>query len=236
MLERYLIIFIATTLIAISILTYFMIDLLTTPHRQPSSFNSHDESSSTICLRAECVQAASQVLEKLDLDAEPCIDFYEFACGNFMKTTHIPEDKFSVNMFSEIEDGLANKLNALLSSEPKDDETKPILLAKYLHSSCVDMKAIELTGHETMFKILDRLGGWPVLRRGAWNASWTWDRLTQASSFIGYSSQYIISFAIASDWRNSSKRILDVRASYYFSRVYLKYLTYCFFLFYFLNS
>lgn len=209
MLERYLMIFIFTSLLAMGILTYIVIRISQTTHSSQSSdkYNHHAD----ICLRADCVQAASQILEKIDVNVEPCIDFYEFACGNFMKTTNIPDDKFSVNMFSEIEDSLANQLNALLSSEAKDDDIKPVLLAKFLHSSCMDVKTIEATGRATIQRILKQLGGWPVLHEGKWNSTWTWDKLGLVSSRMGYSSHYLLSFTIASDWKNSSRRILDVR-------------------------
>ena len=43
----------------------------------------------------ECVEAAAEVLAKVDLTVDPCEDFYQFACGNYIKNSVIPDDKES---------------------------------------------------------------------------------------------------------------------------------------------
>lgn len=45
------------------------------------------------CLTKECIAASNNLFEWMNLDANPCEDFNEFACGNFIKTSRIPEDK-----------------------------------------------------------------------------------------------------------------------------------------------
>jgi predicted metalloendopeptidase len=42
----------------------------------------------------------------MDRAADPCNDFYQFACGGFIEKTVIPEDKPGVSMFSIIRDKL----------------------------------------------------------------------------------------------------------------------------------
>lgn len=53
-----------------------------------------------ICLTASCVKIANSILDKVDLDVDPCEDFYSFACGNFIKNTAIPEDKSIISSFT----------------------------------------------------------------------------------------------------------------------------------------
>ena len=45
------------------------------------------------CDSKECIAASNNLFEWMNLDANPCEDFNEFACGNFIKTSLIPEDK-----------------------------------------------------------------------------------------------------------------------------------------------
>ena len=44
-----------------------------------------------------CVEAAADVLSKIDLSVDPCEDFYQFACGNYIKNSLIPDDKVDFN-------------------------------------------------------------------------------------------------------------------------------------------
>ena len=45
------------------------------------------------CDSKECIAASNNLFQWMNLDANPCEDFNEFACGNFIKTSLIPEDK-----------------------------------------------------------------------------------------------------------------------------------------------
>ena len=50
------------------------------------------ENESEICNTPECVVAAHSLIQNMDLNADPCEDFYQYACGNFEKrvsTTYI---------------------------------------------------------------------------------------------------------------------------------------------------
>jgi len=38
-----------------------------------------------VCLTPGCVKAAATVLDMIDTEQDPCNDFYDFACGNFIK-------------------------------------------------------------------------------------------------------------------------------------------------------
>jgi len=38
----------------------------------------------------QCVTAASRLLEALDVSVDPCHDFYQYACGGWIKANTIP--------------------------------------------------------------------------------------------------------------------------------------------------
>lgn len=214
MLERFLIIFIAASLIAIISLSYTLFyifqNLSSNNNIETSLYNNINLNNADMCLTPDCIHSASSIMEKLDSSINPCDDFYDFACGNFIKTTNIPDDKSSVNMFSVIEDRLADQLSSLLASDPGFNDIKPFILAKFMYASCVATSEIEMTAHNVLHKLLGQIGGWPVLEKEEWKEKWTWERITQESSNIGLPSNYIIAFSVASDWMNSSRRILDV--------------------------
>ena len=53
-----------------------------------------------------CVKTASDILSNLDDAVNPCKDFYQFACGGFMKRTSIPDDRTRMSSFSVLGDEL----------------------------------------------------------------------------------------------------------------------------------
>ena len=84
----------------------------------------------------------------LDRTADPCEDFYQFACGNWVKTTEIAADKpIAMRSFVDIEDrNLAYEhdvLEKLRTTPGTDPLTKP--LGAY-YAACMDEAAIEKAG------------------------------------------------------------------------------------------
>jgi len=49
---------------------------------------------------------AAQIIEAVDMTADPCQDFFQFACGTWNKKHIIPEDKTSYNPFEKLNDEL----------------------------------------------------------------------------------------------------------------------------------
>lgn len=93
-----------------------------------------------ICLKEECIHSASNVLKQMDQQVEPCDDFYNFACGNFIKNTVIPDDQVSVTTFSLIGERLQEQLRLLVTEEVGDNESKPFTIAKNIFKACMNKR------------------------------------------------------------------------------------------------
>ena len=57
-----------------------------------------------LCLSKECIATSNNLFKQMDLTADPCQDFNQFSCGNFIKETPIPDDKTRYNAFSPARD------------------------------------------------------------------------------------------------------------------------------------
>ncbi|MBC7976904.1 MAG: M13 family metallopeptidase [Myxococcales bacterium] len=86
--------------------------------------------------------------EALDRTIDPCEDFYQFACGGWIKKTEIPADKpIAMRGFIEIQDrNLAYEHELLegLRADPGEDPAARQLGAFY--GSCMDEAAVEKAG------------------------------------------------------------------------------------------
>lgn len=74
----------------------------------------------------------------MNASVNPCDDFYQFACGSFIKYTIIDDDKPFQTTFSIAGDMLLNKLRIIVTEPIKPDEQKPIKMAKLMFQSCMD--------------------------------------------------------------------------------------------------
>ncbi|KAG2194080.1 hypothetical protein INT46_006931 [Mucor plumbeus] len=56
---------------------------------------SNSTSNIATCSTPECASTAKAILDSLDLNVDPCSDFYQYTCGNWIAGTTIAEDKIS---------------------------------------------------------------------------------------------------------------------------------------------
>uniref|UniRef100_A0A182T4S6 Neprilysin, neutral endopeptidase 1 n=1 Tax=Anopheles maculatus TaxID=74869 RepID=A0A182T4S6_9DIPT len=104
--------------------------LLNHPHRQPPVDDGaeerrrvrkslawiNDDRSSPASVRAAQVQIMKQYM---DPQADPCDDFYQYACGNWDRVNPIPKDKAALDTFELLRESLDLVLkNLLLEGEP----------------------------------------------------------------------------------------------------------------------
>lgn len=96
----------------------------------------------------------------LDRTADPCKDFYQFACGSWIDKTPIPSDQPRWNRsFSEIQKRNEEDLKGILEvaakpDAPKSDDDKK--LGDY-YASCTDEGAIESASLTPIRPLLDRI-------------------------------------------------------------------------------
>ncbi|CAF1059202.1 unnamed protein product [Adineta steineri] len=170
------------------------------------------ENTSDLCLTPYCIKAANYLLESIDETINPCENFYEFACGKYIKNAIISSESSEQSIMSQISKKLRYTVADLLSSN-RTKKSKAITNARRLYSSCIDEGTIETEGVDVIMSMINKeLGGWPVLQGSAWNES-TFDfdrlmlKLSQYNSYIFYTVSTDV------DEKNSSIRSIHIRPS-----------------------
>ena len=66
------------------------------------------------CTSQDCVKESAYILNKMQTTVDPCTDFYEFACGKWEKSTHIPPSKSRYGAFTQISDQIKDILKEVI--------------------------------------------------------------------------------------------------------------------------
>lgn len=93
----------------------------------------------------------------LDRSANPCEDFYQFACGGWMAKNPVPADKARYGRFDELRDANQEALHAILEKAAKENGRRDAIDQKIgdHYASCMDEKTIEAKGTAPLKPLLD---------------------------------------------------------------------------------
>lgn len=92
----------------------------------------------------------------MNRDADPCTDFYEFACGGWVKSTEIPGDKPRwVRSFSEIHERNEQDLKRILEEAQSNPQTAVQQKIGTFYGACMNEEARNAAGAEPIQPLLD---------------------------------------------------------------------------------
>lgn len=100
--------------------------------------------------------AAAEVLAAMDRSADPCTDFYRYACGGWLDSTELPGDQTRwTRSFSVIREDNREELRDVLEDAAANPGTDPDRRRIGLYyASCIDEAAIEKAGTASLAPVL----------------------------------------------------------------------------------
>lgn len=68
----------------------------------------------SVCSTPECVKTAQDILADIDLNVDPCSDFYQYTCGNWLKRAIIRDDQVSNGTFEVLSETTDQVMRSIL--------------------------------------------------------------------------------------------------------------------------
>lgn len=143
---------------------------------------------------------AQRIHKQMNETIDPCSDFYSFACGG----------KVIMNKFSIGSQNIKTQLRDVLSDKIDPNDSAMFNEVKKVYQDCMNT-SIE-ADESKIIAFIDQLGGWPVVKGGEWDtkSQWNWTRVVENLRKFGHKTDFIFSFSIEADWKNSSHFIIYI--------------------------
>ena len=124
-----------------------------------------------VCTHEHCVRVSDEILRSLNESVDPCDDFFEYSCGEWIKRQKIPKGR---NQFSAITQLSINNEKLLMEALETDDphDSPPLKKVKNFYRSCLDTHTIDRRGATPAVDFIRKLNSWELFGDGknAWRA------------------------------------------------------------------
>ncbi|XP_019873240.1 neprilysin-4 [Aethina tumida] len=164
-----------------------------------------------ICLTEECVQSASYMMKSMDRTAKPCEDFYQFACGNWIKTHAVPSHLAFYDVMVSIREKVSSDLTRILQKkiDEHDDVPESYRKAKRLFDTCMDTATLDKNGMEPIYDVLNKTGltRYPPVNETSQKFDWLYT-IVRAKRLLGL--DLFVSSYVSTDVRNTTVNKLVV--------------------------
>ena len=98
-------------------------------------------------------------IDNIDKSVDPCVDFYQYACGNWLKQAVIPADQAQWVSFIELNERNQGTMHDILEKAAMNSPGRTPIEQKIgdLYGSCMDEKAVDAKGITPLQPELDRV-------------------------------------------------------------------------------
>jgi putative endopeptidase len=98
-------------------------------------------------------------VNSMDTGADPCVDFFTYSCGGWIKNNPIPPDQTSWSVYSKLEDDNKTLLRAILESSARPEGRRDAVTQKIgdYFAACMDENAINAVAIKPLQPLLDQI-------------------------------------------------------------------------------
>src|ERR1051326_2545993 len=106
-------------------------------------------------------QAVRFDVANIDKSADPCVDFYQYACGSWIRNNPIPPDQSRWGRFAELQERKRDTLHEILEEAARPAAKRDAVTKQIgdFYAACMDEKGIDGKGLAPLKAALDRIRG-----------------------------------------------------------------------------
>ncbi|KAK6060124.1 peptidase family M13, partial [Cooperia oncophora] len=144
-----------------------------------------------------------------EFQADPCVDFFEFTCGNWIKAHPIPSHKTSYSQFGMLSDKVQEQMRDVFES-PEIFPSKAMNALKSMYHKCMDKKELNRIGSKRLLQTIRNYGVWPMVDG---DDKWRVEKFDLTSLMIHVSEvrglDVFIANYVSLDNKNVSRRLIE---------------------------
>uniref|UniRef100_A0A8D8A0M2 Neprilysin n=3 Tax=Culex pipiens TaxID=7175 RepID=A0A8D8A0M2_CULPI len=111
-----------------------------------------------VCHSKECLRSAATLKQNMNLQVDPCEDFYGYVCGNWADDHPRPENRIANSWYQERQLKIFRNIRSQLERNASRTDPKPVAQARTMYQACLNYDAREKEGAKVIAKYLQEFG------------------------------------------------------------------------------
>ncbi|XP_028393763.1 endothelin-converting enzyme homolog isoform X2 [Dendronephthya gigantea] len=130
-----------------------------------------------LCFTSNCIGVSAKLMSSMNFSANPCEDFYNYACGGWERDNEIPDTESMWGQFDILNLANDNVLKKLVNNPKTKAAYKnnaAVKKALRYYETCMNREKINSQGAQPLHDLIKAYYSWNVTGNGTWNAA-SWD-------------------------------------------------------------